>query len=202
MRIERIIRQVQQELGVEVDGKAGPQTWAAIHGRILPTADRSLVEFALEGERANARSEREIATLLLVVQPYARALYFKARGNGITVNVISGMRTFQEQDALYARGRTRPGPIVTNARGGQSVHNFGLAFDIGVFEGNRYVTDSPKYEAIGALGLELGLEWGGNWKSMIDRPHFQFRPPWAAELTDRQMLAHLRRLREEGRAYV
>ncbi|MDQ3270062.1 MAG: peptidoglycan-binding protein [Pseudomonadota bacterium] len=79
MRIERIIRQVQQELGIQVDGKAGPQTWAAIHQRIVPDADCSLLEFALDGERANARSERVIATLEPIVQPYARALYFKAR---------------------------------------------------------------------------------------------------------------------------
>lgn len=199
MRIERIIRQVQQELGVQVDGKAGPQTWAAIHQRIVPRADRSLLEFALEGERANARSEQVIATLELIVQPYARALYFKALGNGITINIISGFRSFQEQDALYAMGRSSPGPIVTNARAGQSVHNFGLAFDVGVFEGNRYIGDSPKYKAVGALGLELGLEWGGSWKSFVDEPHFQLRPSWARDMTQRQMLAQLRQRREEGR---
>ncbi len=143
-----------------------------------------------------------IATLLPVVQPFARALYFKARGNGITIEIINGLRTFQEQDALYARGRTRPGLIVTNARAGQSVHNYGLAFDVGVFEGNRYLGDSPKYKAVGALGLELGLEWGGDWKTFVDQPHFQLRPSWARDLTERQMLAQLRQRREEGRAFV
>lgn len=197
MQIDRIIRQVQQELGVEVDGRAGPQTWAAIHRRIVPVSDRSLLDSA-HGEWTNTRSERVIATLDALVQPYARALYFKARGNGITVNIISGLRTFQEQDALYAQGRTSPGDIVTNARAGHSVHNFGLAFDVGVFEGGRFLAESPRYKAVGAVGLELGLEWGGNWKTIVDEPHFQLRPAWATELTQRQMLAKLRqRLRDE-----
>ncbi len=92
--------------------------------------------------------------------------------------------------------------IVTNARAGQSVHNFGLAFDVGVFEGSRYLGNSPKYKGLGALGLELGLEWGGNWKTFVDEPHFQPRPPWATALTERQMLAQLRQRREEGRPLV
>lgn len=201
MQIDRIIREVQQELGVEVDGKAGPQTWAAIHRRVVPLADPSIMEMAA-GERTNARSERVIATLDVTVHPYARALYFKARGNGITMNIISGLRSFQEQDALFAQGRTLPGNIVTNARAGHSVHNFGLAFDVGVFEGSRFLGESPQYKAIGALGLELGLEWGGNWKTIIDEPHFQLRPRWARELTQRQMLAQLRQRLAEGRALV
>lgn len=201
MQIDRIIREVQQELGVEVDGKAGPQTWAAIHRRLVPGADQSLLELAA-GERTNARSEQVIATLDAMVQPYARALYFKARGNGITGNIISGLRSFQEQDALYAQGRTSPGNIVTNARAGHSVHNFGLAFDVGIFEGSRFLGESPQYKAVGALGLELGLEWGGNWRTIVDEPHFQLRPLWAKELTQRQMLAQLRQRLGEGRALV
>ncbi len=90
------------------------------------------------------------------------------------------------------RGRTLPGKKITNARGGYSNHNFGLAFDVGVFEGNKYLGDSPKYKAVGVLGMELGLEWGGNWKTIVDQPHFQLRPQWASDLTERQMLAQLR----------
>jgi len=46
------------------------------------------------------------------------------------LKLISGLRTYEEQDALYAQGRTAPGPKVTNAPGGHSNHNFGLAFDM------------------------------------------------------------------------
>jgi peptidoglycan L-alanyl-D-glutamate endopeptidase CwlK len=61
-----------------------------------------------------------------------------------------------------------------------------------VFEGNQYLGDSPKYKAVGVLGMDLGLEWGGSWKSIVDQPHFQLRPGWACDLPERQMLAQLR----------
>jgi peptidoglycan L-alanyl-D-glutamate endopeptidase CwlK len=85
-----------------------------------------------------------IATLLPQVQPYARALIGKAAAAGITIKVISGLRTHEEQNDLYAQGRTKRGPIVTNARGGYSNHNFGIAFDAGVFESGTYLDESPK----------------------------------------------------------
>ena len=101
-------------------------------------------------------------------------------------------RTYDEQNALYEQGRSKAGRIVTNARGGYSNHNFGIAFDIGVFEGGRYLDESPAYKAVGALGMKLGLEWGGNWKTIQDEPHFQLRPAWAREMSERDMLAELR----------
>ena len=191
MRIEDIVRAVQGELGITVDGRAGPETWQAIYARVVAPAVPGL-----PGGVTDSRSEKAIATLLPEVQPYARALVHKAAAVGITIKVIDGTRTWAEQDALYAQGRTRPGGIVTNAKGGESNHNFGIAFDIGVFEGSRYLGDSPKYKAVGTLGIELGLEWGGDWKSLVDQPHFQLRPRWAQELTERQMLAGLRARRE------
>jgi peptidoglycan L-alanyl-D-glutamate endopeptidase CwlK len=107
MQIEAMVRAVQAKLGVGVDGRAGPETWSAIYKRIVDRgspADLALTETA---DRANARSERVIATLHARVQPYARALYFKAREHGLTINIISGLRSYAEQDALYAQGRNR-----------------------------------------------------------------------------------------------
>ena len=198
MKTEEMIRAVQQKLGIEVDGRAGPQTWGAIYQAIVRPRATPTVAFTGPRDQANARSERLIATLLPHVRPYARALYFKARDNGIAIHIISGTRTYAEQDALYAQGRTSAGDIVTNARGGHSNHNFGIAFDIGVFSGNRYLPESPLYKAVGALGMELGLEWGGNWKTIVDQPHFQLRPGWADGMSDRAMLAELRRRTQQG----
>ena len=198
MQIEAMIRAVQDALKVTVDGKAGPETWSAIYGKLVGAAKPAEMAIAETADRANARSEAVIATLLPQVQPYARALYFKARDHGITINIISGLRTYAEQDALYARGRTAPGKKVTNARGGYSNHNFGIAFDIGVFEGNRYLPSSSKYKAVGVLGQELGLEWGGNWKTIVDQPHFQLRPGWSAQMSERTLLAELRNRKSHG----
>jgi len=197
MRIEEMISAVQKELKVHVDGRAGPETWGAIYERIVgptlnaasPPSDISLVD---------PRSEKNISTLLPEVRPIARTLVQKAALANIRIKIISGFRTYAEQNALYAQGRTAPGEIVTNAKGGYSNHNFGIAFDVGVFEGNSYLGDSPKYKAVGAIGMDLGLEWGGNWKTIVDQPHFQLRPAWAAGLPEKQMLAELRSRVESG----
>jgi peptidoglycan L-alanyl-D-glutamate endopeptidase CwlK len=93
---------------------------------------------------------------------------------GYTVEVVQGLRTFAEQDALYAKGRTAPGEIVTNAKGGQSNHNFGLAVDLCPFVGGRpQWNDIPGFTRIGAEAAKHGLEWGGGWKKFIDKPHVQ-----------------------------
>jgi peptidoglycan L-alanyl-D-glutamate endopeptidase CwlK len=185
MTLEDMVRGVQAKLGIQVDGRAGPETWGAIHARIVGPAGVAL-------DPVDARSERNIATLLPEVRPIARALVQKAAQAGIRIKVISALRTYAEQDALYAQGRTRPGRRVTNARGGWSNHNFGIAFDVGVFEGAAYVPRSAKYKAVGALGMDLGLEWGGSWKTIVDEPHFQLRPEWAEDMPEREMLAELR----------
>lgn len=185
MTLDEMIRAVQGALDVTVDGKAGPQTWEAIYKRIINKKPPV-------SEPVDARSEKNIATLHPKVQPHARALVQRASDHGIAIKVISGTRTFEEQNELFAQGRTKPGNIVTNARGGFSNHNFGIAFDIGVFEGSAYRDESPKYKAVGAVGQELGLDWGGNWKTIQDEPHFQLRPDWALDLTEKEMLTELR----------
>ena len=94
---------------------------------------------------------------------------------GMQIEVVQGLRTFAEQDALFAQGRTKPGKVVTNARGGQSNHNYGLAVDVVPFNDNKPNWDAPNsiWVAIGAEAEKLGLEWGGNWKKFIDKPHIQ-----------------------------
>ena len=98
------------------------------------------------------------------------------------------LRTFAEQDGLYAQGRTKPGSIVTNAKGGQSYHNYGLAIDIvllkdtnkdGTFDTASWET-TVDFDSDGVADwIEVvkifklhGWEWGGDWK-FTDKPHFQ-----------------------------
>ena len=197
MKIEEIISAVQRSLGIEVDGRAGTETWGAIYERIVgPMTDGTPVASSIDP--VDPRSEKVISTLLPEVQPIARALVQKAALGGIRIKIISGFRTYAEQDALYAQGRTAAGDIVTNAKAGYSNHNFGIAFDVGVFEGNTYLGESPKYKAVGVIGMDLGLEWGGSWKTLVDEPHFQLRPAWAMDMTEKQMLAELRTRVDEG----
>jgi peptidoglycan L-alanyl-D-glutamate endopeptidase CwlK len=127
------------------------------------------------------RSAAAIATLLPAAQRAARGLLAAANdgrlGPGMVVKVICGTRSYAEQTALYAQGRTTPGPIVTDAPAGYSNHNFGIAFDVGIFQHGEYLADSPLYAQVGALGRSQGLEWGGDFSSFRDEPHFQLPYP-------------------------
>lgn len=92
---------------------------------------------------------------------------------GVPIIITQTLRTTQEQDDLYALGRTKPGKIVTYARGGFSYHNYGLAFDFALLlNGKPSWDDIGGFGKIGLLGESLGLEWGGRWKR-VDLPHFQ-----------------------------
>lgn len=91
------------------------------------------------------------------------------------------LRTFAEQDALYAQGRSTPGKIVTNAKGGQSYHNYGLAIDIALIIGPSASWDTKTdfdgdnksdWMEVVAVFKRYGYEWGGDWK-FVDAPHFQ-----------------------------
>lgn len=106
-----------------------------------------------------------------------RALVELCAHAGVAVLVTQGLRTYAEQNALYAKGRTKPGKKVTNAKGGQSYHNFGLAFDVVVLDamGKADWDDAhPGWALAGKLGKSVGLEWGGGWKRLKDKPHFQY----------------------------
>jgi len=90
----------------------------------------------------------------------------------IKVIMTWGYRSVEEQDDLYAKGRTAPGSKVTNARGGYSWHNFRLAADYAFVIDGKVTWNGP-WETFGRIARQCGLEWGGDWKSMTDRPHVQ-----------------------------
>ena len=166
MNIEDMISAVQKKVGVQVDGRAGTKTWGAIYSHIVkPTIEGGSPSEAIS--LVDSRSEKYIATLLPEVQPIARALVQKAGQNGIRIKVISGLRTYTEQDELYAQGRTTTGPKVTNARGGHSNHNFGIAFDIGVFEGTKYLGESQNTKLSAYLEWIWGLSGAGTGKPLL-----------------------------------
>lgn len=130
----------------------------------------------------DSRSESNIRTILPDSQRAARAFLTRAQGLAdYEVRIISGSRTYAEQNLLYRKGRYgNPPPIVTKARGGQSNHNFGIAWDVGIFQNGKYLTgDSPAeakiYKQLSAIVLTGDLEWGGNWKSIQDMPHYQLK---------------------------
>lgn len=115
----------------------------------------------------------------------SKKLVSACRGQGLIIGIGESFRTKEEQDALYAKGRTAPGNIVTNAKGSSysSHHQWGTAFDIYRNDGKGVYTDSDGFfEKVGKIGKSIGLEWGGDWKSPVDKPHFQL-PDWGSTTT-------------------
>jgi len=188
---KQIWKRVQSRLGLREDGVPGPLTAAAVEAAIwgtphpAPEESTSPAPPPAPAETFSARTERVLASLLPQVQPAFRALLGAAREvaakHGLTVEAISGLRTYAAQDDLYAQGRTRPGRIVTKAKAGYSNHNFGTALDMGLFRGRSYVdADEPDlagrvYREIAKWAAELGIAWGGDWKTFKDTPHFEYK---------------------------
>lgn len=109
----------------------------------------------------------------------ARAMLAACAAAGLPVVVACTYRSIEEQNATYAQGRTQPGRIVTNARGGQSLHNTRRALDVYPLIGGKLAgTDTSQarelWAQLGAIGKAAGFVWGGDWK-MRDFPHFEFK---------------------------
>ena len=101
---------------------------------------------------------------------------------GKRIKITDGLRTFADQNKLYAQGRTTAGNKVTNAKGGQSYHNYGLAFDCYNTKNGSVDFSKAISPEVAKIGQEFGLEWGGNWKSLKDFPHFQLTKGSVSEL--------------------
>lgn len=100
-----------------------------------------------------------------------------AMPDNVKIIVIQGLRSFAESDALYAQGRTTPGPIVTKAPGGSSYHNYGLAFDFAmVTDGKDDGVVGPHWLQVVAIMEKHGMTWGGHFpEGFHDDPHFENR---------------------------
>jgi peptidoglycan L-alanyl-D-glutamate endopeptidase CwlK len=174
----------------KLDGKWGKNTDAAMRQFESTTAG-----IQAKYGTFDFRSEQSIASLHPAAQTAARLFLKKVLDGGIQARILSGTRTYAEQDALYRQGRFgNPGPIVTKARGGQSNHNFGIAWDIGIFDNGKYLGDSPLYDAAATFATADGIEWGGNWKTLRDRPHYQLATGLA--------ISDIRSRFEQGKPFV
>ena len=116
----------------------------------------------------------ELNSLNPRVAAMARKFLELTKKNNMDVRIITAFRSWDEEDKLYAQGRWAPGQIVTNARGGDSYHNWGLAFDAAPFEQGKMTNDVAKFKQMGALGEQAGLKWGGTFRALVDYPHFQY----------------------------
>lgn len=119
-----------------------------------------------------------------LVEEKSNQLIKEAKGNGIEIIITDGFRSNVKQDALYAQGRTEPGDIVTNVKGGNSYHNYGLAIDFALkvseteviwdltYDGNN--NGNSDWLEVVDIAKELGFTWGGDWENFRDYPHLQY----------------------------
>ncbi|MBN4061646.1 M15 family metallopeptidase [Bacteroidales bacterium AH-315-I05] len=118
----------------------------------------------------DAQTDAEIALLHPSIrQKTIRFINTADNQLGIKLRIIDGYRTFGEQEAEYAKGRTAPGDIVTNAEPGESYHNYGLAWDV---QPQRTLT-SNEWQQLGTMAEVYGFRWGGKFISLDDKPHFE-----------------------------
>lgn len=88
-----------------------------------------------------------------------------------TLRVVQAFRSFKQQDELYAQGRSDTSkPKVTNARGGESFHCYGLAVDIIPLSGTCQPQWNYDFEKFKPIAEKYGLTWGGSWK---DYDHYE-----------------------------
>lgn len=125
-------------------------------------------------------NSRKLNDLLPVVYTKAAAFIEMCKAEGIDVLVTSTYRDFESQSDLYAQGRTKPGKRVTNAKAGESWHNYRCAFDVVPLRGGKPVwstdgLDGALWQRLGAIGAACGLEWAGNWTGKFrEMAHFQY----------------------------
>jgi peptidoglycan L-alanyl-D-glutamate endopeptidase CwlK len=120
-------------------------------------------------------NSRDIEALYPAVKEKAKELIELCKKEKIDLIITSTFRDIESQNRLYAQGRTLKGKKVTNAKGGQSYHNYRVAFDVvPVVAGKAVWNNNKLWKKIGGLGMSIGLEWGGSWQSIHDLPHFQY----------------------------
>ena len=126
----------------------------------------------------NKSSENRLTSLYPEFARRVRLLVQSLAKQGFQLEVTQGLRTVEEQNALYAQGRNGDKrPQVTDARGGRSYHNFGLAVDFALVVNGKlgWPEPHPVWKAIGREAARVGLEWGGTWRKP-DLPHVQMKP--------------------------
>jgi hypothetical protein len=185
----------QSANGLTADGIVGDGTLAAAKAKgfggldvpavvtskpIVVPSDSHLAIFPVS-DRVTQINQAMLARVAPQLQVKVRAFMAAAAADGKGLQVVQSLRTITEQNALFAQGRTKPGKVVTDARGGQSLHNFGCAIDMAVLDASGNIAkdargewDDSQYPPFHEWAAAAGLEWGGAWSHFKDMPHVQW----------------------------
>lgn len=166
-KTEAATRAFQASQNLRGDGIVGDMTFEA--ARKMGANVGSVKTIAENKEVETDGNWIALSSVHPLVEKKANEILRLAQVEGFTLKVTQGYRSFQTQDALFAKR-----PKVTNARGGQSMHNYGLAVDLAFVVNGKISWDEKLYKNIGRWAAAVGLEWGGNWK-FTDLPHVQLK---------------------------
>jgi RHS repeat-associated protein len=163
----------------------------------MTTSNQKPYDFWISYENISTGStanDNKLGTLHSSLQDQMKSFILMSKYRfGIDLRVTDGFRSVEQQDILFAQGRTQAqidakkkelgitrtitanpkADVVTKAIGGYSNHNFGLAIDVVPFENGALNWNTQSWPVIGLIGESRGLEWGHRWKSIDDKPHFQ-----------------------------
>ncbi len=192
------VTDLQQQLSkllfaIDADGDFGSQTLTALNNfqkwnGLSETnyVDDAIYTSILNAITVNTTIDKPSIDRMAKLHPLIRAevlhLTKQCYKNNVKIRVVQGLRTFAEQDALYAQGRTKPGAIVTKAKGGFSNHNYGLSIDFCLLKSDGSISWSQIDDAdkdgkkdwmeVVSIFQAAGFEWGGLWK-FKDNPHLE-----------------------------
>ena len=143
-----------------------PQTYVYEINDPQPLYRNKIDKYTIERLRAlHPKAQKSFLEFILVGQ---------VQLSDVTIRITDHYRTIEEQNELYAQGRTKPGTIVTWVKGGSSYHNYGLAMDIAFIDRNgKLLYDDKYYNILKSVYPDFNLEWGGEWQETPDKPHYQ-----------------------------
>ena len=136
-------------------------------------------------------SKTVITSTLPLVERKTQEVLEEMNSLGHPMRIVQGFRSIDEQNKLYAQGRTMKGLKVTNAKGGNSFHNYGVAVDL-TFQKEGYNASNALWKKFGTVAKKHGFEWGGDWKNFIDKPHLEMTMGYSINDFKNQMIDYSR----------
>jgi peptidoglycan L-alanyl-D-glutamate endopeptidase CwlK len=191
------VQQMASDLNTDpgsIDGIPGPKTAKALKVILAQADPIDLGPIVIDDPSEDGKIDKRSAGNIESLNPKVRSIFevIVLKGKEIAqaefggdYKMISGNRTYYEQNELYKKGRWgNPGPRVTKAQGGYSNHNFGIAGDMAVFDRRGNYMDSSQPAVAARVHKMVAtwakkkfgdkIEWGGDWTSFVDTPHFHY----------------------------
>jgi len=177
-KTKNVVINVQKSNNLQPDGIAGPKTFEVLDRLFEADKPNFTSSHIIPVQSAPILVNKDLPDIYHGLHPNLTDKLLKmkeiAEQEGYQIKLTQGLRTFKEQDNLYLQGRRgiKGERKVTNAKGGFSFHNYGIAGDWAFIVGDKISWDEKLYQNLGRWASRVGLEWGGNWH-FRDLPHCQ-----------------------------